>query len=145
MALSLDCGYLYYGAHADDAAGNAYPDCTDAFYNAMGTALYEGSGYELKLEAPFIHSNKSDVVREGLRLQVPYELTWSCYEGGGRPCSHCGTCIDRIEAFQSQWYGGSCVIVLHEYIKLNGLLLSSADSPRGFVRGKTIKFTRIMW
>ena len=101
LALSLDCGYLYYGAHADDAAGNAYPDCTDAFYNAMGTALYEGSGYELKLEAPFIHSNKSDVVREGLRLQVPYELTWSCYEGGERPCGHCGTCIDRIEAFRA--------------------------------------------
>ena len=101
LALSLDCGYLYYGAHADDAAGNAYPDCTDAFYNAMGTALYEVSGYELKLEAPFIHSNKSDVVREGLRLQVPYELTWSCYEGGERPCGHCGTCIDRIEAFRA--------------------------------------------
>ena len=36
LALSLDCGYIYYGAHADDAAGNAYPDCTETFYTSMG-------------------------------------------------------------------------------------------------------------
>ena len=99
MALSLDCGYVYYGAHADDAAGNAYPDCTEAFYTAMGTAIFEGTGKDLTLEAPFINSFKKDIVKEGLRLGVPYELTWSCYEGGDKPCGLCGTCIDRAEAF----------------------------------------------
>lgn len=99
MALSLDCGYIYYGAHADDAAGNAYPDCTEAFYQSMGTAIFEGTGKMLSLDAPFIKSFKKDIVKEGLRLQVPYELTWSCYEGGQKPCGQCGTCIDRAEAF----------------------------------------------
>ena len=42
---------------------------------------------------------KADVVREGLRLHVPYALTWSCYEGGDKPCGVCGTCRDRLAAF----------------------------------------------
>ena len=43
--------------------------------------------------------NKSQVVQEGLRLHVPYHLTWSCYEGGDTPCHTCGTCRDREQAF----------------------------------------------
>jgi 7-cyano-7-deazaguanine synthase len=101
LALSLDCGYIYYGAHSDDAAGNAYPDCTEQFYKSMGDAIFEGSGKECSLEAPFINANKADIVKEGLRLNVPYHLTWSCYEGGDKPCGHCGTCIDRAKAFHA--------------------------------------------
>ncbi len=99
VALSKDCDVLYYGAHHDDAAGNAYPDCSDEFYRAMDEALRAGSGGTLRLKAPFIAWTKADVVREGLRLHVPYELTWSCYEGGEKPCGKCGTCRDRAQAF----------------------------------------------
>ena len=48
-----------------------------------------------------IRMNKAGVVREGLRLGVPFEMTWSCYEGGERPCHRCGTCIDRENAFKA--------------------------------------------
>ncbi len=99
LALSLEASYIFYGAHSDDAAGNAYPDCSPAFYQAMSDSIYEGSGKQLTLEAPFINLTKADVVKEGLRLGVPYELTWSCYEGQDRPCGKCGTCLDRAEAF----------------------------------------------
>ncbi|HIV67836.1 MAG TPA: 7-cyano-7-deazaguanine synthase QueC [Candidatus Butyricicoccus stercorigallinarum] len=99
IALSKDCSVIYYGAHSDDAAGNAYPDCSSAFNNAMRDAIYIGSGGQLTIEAPFVHATKADVVREGLRLGVPYALTWSCYEGGNRPCGKCGTCRDRAAAF----------------------------------------------
>lgn len=99
LALSKGCAYVYYGAHHDDAAGNAYPDCSSAFFDSMARAVYEGSGRMLRLEAPFISWNKARVIKEGLRLGVPYELTWSCYEGGERPCGKCGTCIDRQKAF----------------------------------------------
>lgn len=99
IALSKDCSVLYYGAHSDDAAGNAYPDCSDAFNNAMRDAIEIGSGNQLTIEAPFVNWTKAEVVREGLRLGVPYELTWSCYEGGARPCGVCGTCRDRAAAF----------------------------------------------
>ncbi len=100
IAISKECGVIYYGAHSDDAAGNAYPDCSEVFNNAMNTAIYEGSGRQLKIEAPFVGMTKADVVKMGLELGVPYELTWSCYEGGEKPCGTCGTCIDRAKAFE---------------------------------------------
>lgn len=100
MAISKGCSVILYGAHADDAAGSAYPDCSEAFVNAMAAAVYEGSGKILRLEAPFVRVSKAEVVREGLELGVPYELSWSCYEGGDKPCGRCGTCIDRAEAFR---------------------------------------------
>lgn len=99
IALSKDCSVIYYGAHSDDAAGNAYPDCSDAFNKAIGDAIYIGSGNQLRVEAPFVTKTKAEIVKIGLDLKVPYELTWSCYEGKDRPCGTCGTCIDRAQAF----------------------------------------------
>jgi len=99
VALSKECSCVFYGAHRDDAAGAAYPDCSETFYQAINTAIYEGSGRRLRVEAPFAGSSKTQVLEEGLRLKVPYELTWSCYAGREQPCGVCGTCIDRREAF----------------------------------------------
>lgn len=99
-AQSIGATVIYYGAHADDAAGRAYPDCTPEFLDHMNQAIYEGTGRELKVEAPFINENKASIIKKGLELKVPYELTWSCYEGGIVPCGCCGTCIDRIKAFE---------------------------------------------
>ncbi|MEE5991948.1 MAG: 7-cyano-7-deazaguanine synthase QueC [Oscillospiraceae bacterium] len=99
IALSNDCSVIYYGAHADDSAGNAYPDCSQAFNEAMNSAIFIGSGEQLRIEAPFVAKTKADVVREGIRLKAPYHLTWSCYEGGEKPCGCCGTCLDRAKAF----------------------------------------------
>lgn len=100
IALSKGCGKIMYGAHADDSAGNAYPDCSKAFNDAMNKAVYEGSGKQLVVEAPFVELNKAQVVKKGLEIGVPYHLTWSCYEGGNKPCGKCGTCIDRERAFE---------------------------------------------
>lgn len=99
IALSKNCNLIYYGAHKDDAAGNAYPDCSEIFNNAMNQAIYEGSGHQLQIEAPFVNKSKADIVKIGLYLNVPYHLTWSCYEGNDKPCGKCGTCLDRQEAF----------------------------------------------
>lgn len=100
IALSHGCSKIMYGAHADDAAGAAYPDCSLDFVNAMNQAIYLGSGNQLTIEAPFVSLTKADVVKKGLELGVPYALTWSCYEGGEKPCGKCGTCIDRQKAFE---------------------------------------------
>lgn len=99
VALSKDCTVLMYGAHSDDAAGNAYPDCSREFVDAMNSAIYEGSGKQLRIDAPFAGMNKAAVVAAGKALGVPYEITWSCYEGGDEPCRECGTCRDRRAAF----------------------------------------------
>ena len=101
VALSKGCSVIYYGAHHDDAAGNAYPDCSEEFVNAMNRSVEEGTGGALRIEAPFVRWNKAQIVKEGLRLRVPYELTWSCYEGGDKPCGKCGTCLDRLRAFEA--------------------------------------------
>ncbi len=100
IALSNGCEVIYYGAHSDDACLNAYPDTSIEFNEAINKAIYLGSGKALKVEAPFINLTKADVVRIGTELKVPYELTWSCYEGKNKPCGKCATCIDRIKAFK---------------------------------------------
>lgn len=100
IALSKECEIIYYGTHSDDVAGDAYPDCSTAFNDAINKAIYEGSGRQLRVEAPFLNLNKADVVKKGLELEVPFELTWSCYEGGEKPCGACATCIDRAKAFE---------------------------------------------
>ncbi len=101
IALSYGCSEIFYGAHSDDAAGNAYPDCSSDFNDAMNRAVFLGSGQQLRVTAPFIGMNKAQVVRKGLELKVPYEKTWSCYEGSDRPCGKCGTCRDRLAAFRA--------------------------------------------
>ncbi|MBO5489252.1 MAG: 7-cyano-7-deazaguanine synthase QueC [Eubacterium sp.] len=101
VALSKDCSVIYYGAHADDSAGFAYPDCSPEFHKAINEAIWEGSGHQLNVEAPFVNKSKAEVVKKGLELGVPYELTWSCYQGGHKPCGKCGTCIDRAAAFEA--------------------------------------------
>ncbi|MCR4693771.1 MAG: 7-cyano-7-deazaguanine synthase QueC [Pseudobutyrivibrio sp.] len=100
IALSHGCSEIYYGAHADDAAGNAYPDTSLAFNKAISEAIYIGSGNELKIVAPFIDKTKAQVVAMGTEIGVPFELTWSCYEGHEKACGVCGTCRDRIAAFE---------------------------------------------
>lgn len=100
IAISEGASRVYYGAHADDAAGSAYPDCSQQFAEAMNNAMYEGSGKTVRLMSPLIGLNKTEVVRLGLGLGAPYKLTWSCYEGGEKPCGECGTCIDRARAFR---------------------------------------------
>ena len=94
-----DEAYLYIGAHADDAAGDAYADCSEAFINAMNEAVETGTYGKCRIEAPLVKLTKSQVVAVGLALHVPYEFTWSCYEGGEKQCGTCGTCIDRKAAF----------------------------------------------
>lgn len=90
---------IYLGAHADDAAGEAYADCSEAFTDAIGSAISIGTYNKVHLIAPLVNLNKAGVVKWGLELGTPYELTWSCYNGGDTPCGKCGTCIDRAAAF----------------------------------------------
>lgn len=100
IGLSIGASEIIYGAHADDAAGAAYPDCSMEFVRKMDDAIKEGTAGQITVKAPYAKMNKAGVVRDGLLLGVPYELTWSCYEGGEKPCGKCGTCIDRAKAFE---------------------------------------------
>lgn len=102
LAMSLfpnDDVDIFIGVHADDAAGNAYADCSEAFTSTMNKAISIGTYGKFHVKAPLVNMNKATVVKTGLALGVPYSKTWSCYEGGETPCGQCGTCIDRAAAF----------------------------------------------
>jgi 7-cyano-7-deazaguanine synthase len=90
---------IWFGAHAEDAAGWAYPDCTPEFVGAMAAAIYIGSYHKVRLITPFVHSMKSEIIKKGDELDVPYYLTWSCYKGESLHCGTCPTCISRHESF----------------------------------------------
>lgn len=92
---------VWYGAHSDDAAGSAYADCSEEFADAMDKAINIGTYGNIHVVRPLIYMNKAQVVAEGLKLNVPYHLTWSCYHGRDRACTVCGTCQDRILAFKA--------------------------------------------
>ncbi len=95
-----DCE-IWYGAHADDAAGSAYADCSEEFAEAMDKAISIGTYGKIHVVRPLINLNKAGVVKLGLELNVPYQLTWSCYHGRDKACGVCGTCRDRLEAFKA--------------------------------------------
>jgi len=92
---------IYFGAHAEDAANWAYPDCTPEFIGAMASALWIGTYQKLRLVAPWTHMMKSEIIHRGARLGTPYYLTWSCYEGGELHCGTCSTCRARKDAFKA--------------------------------------------
>lgn len=99
FALSTKRDYLFYGAHSGDHA--IYPDCRPPFVNAMRQAFNLCDWNRVRLEAPYLKLNKTDILRIGLPLGVPYENTWSCYKGGEKPCGACGACTERAEAFRT--------------------------------------------
>ncbi len=104
IALQEGCSIIWYGAHADDAAGDAYPDCTPEFIEAMSNAIWKGSGQAVNMYGPWAKLNKAGVVAEGIvagMTQEDFQHTWSCYEGGDKPCGKCGTCIDRKAALEA--------------------------------------------
>ncbi len=106
IMLSIAAGYaeaheipeIFYAAHMNDSA--IYPDCRAEFVEAMKPAIRLATAWHpVELQAPFVNMTKAEIVKIGLELNVPYELTWSCYKGEEKPCRSCPTCIEREEAF----------------------------------------------
>jgi len=97
-ACAHDATHVVYGAHAGDHP--IYPDCRPEFVEAMWHACSVCWYEPIELEAPFIDKTKAEVVALGEALGVQWKYTWSCYEGGDIHCGRCGTCVERIEAFE---------------------------------------------
>lgn len=89
---------IFLGAHASDWA---YADCSKDFLNKMNEAVQAGTYGNISLVAPLADMTKTQVVARGIELKTPYQYTWSCYEGGKKPCGKCGSCIDRAAAFKA--------------------------------------------
>ncbi len=97
-AVKINAKDVFYAAHKSDYS--IYPDCRKEFIKALDTAVYLGNLWNpVEIKAPFVDMTKDEIIKLGLKLGVPYEYTWSCYEGKERPCLSCGTCLERTEAF----------------------------------------------
>ncbi|SLG40106.1 7-cyano-7-deazaguanine synthase [Mycobacteroides abscessus subsp. abscessus] len=96
IAASRGMTHVVTAVHAGDHA--IYADCRPEFINAISKAAELGCGVTVR--APFVHMSKAQIAAHGARLGVPYQLTWSCYEGDPTGhCGRCGTCVERAEAF----------------------------------------------
>lgn len=111
IMLSVAAGYaeaheipeIFYAAHKNDST--IYPDCRPEFVRALRPAIRLGTAWHpVELQAPFVDITKAEIVRMGIDLQVPYEMTWSCYKGEEKPCRTCPTCVEREEAFASNGF-----------------------------------------
>jgi 7-cyano-7-deazaguanine synthase len=96
-------GSIYIGANAIDYSG--YPDCRPPFLRAfervalLGTRDGVETGRAVRIRAPLLRLSKEGIVRLGERLRVPWRMTWSCYQGGRRPCGRCDACRLRARGF----------------------------------------------
>ncbi|MCK4846905.1 MAG: 7-cyano-7-deazaguanine synthase QueC [Deltaproteobacteria bacterium] len=97
----LKADSIYIGAVEADSSG--YPDCTREFFLAFQTAINTGTKPETKItiKMPLIDMTKAEIVRLGVELNAPLELTWSCYKDSEVPCGNCDSCLLRLRGFNT--------------------------------------------
>jgi 7-cyano-7-deazaguanine synthase len=89
---------VYIGAVEPDSSG--YPDCRPAYYKAFNEVVKTGTrDGRIEILTPLIARRKADIVRLGLELGAPFDLTWSCYSREDEACGVCDSCVLRLRAF----------------------------------------------
>lgn len=96
QAVSLKFDRVAMAVHAGDHT--IYPDCRPVFIKAMRSVSKIANYNKVDIYTPFLNIAKRDIARIGRKLDVPYELTWTCYKGLKKPCGKCGACVERAEA-----------------------------------------------
>lgn len=95
----LEAGKIYIGAVEQDSSG--YPDCRPAYYQAFNAVIKAGTKEgRIEIVTPLIAMRKSEIVRLGLELGAPFDLTWSCYSREDSACGVCASCVLRLRAFR---------------------------------------------
>jgi 7-cyano-7-deazaguanine synthase len=95
----LGAGEIYIGAVAEDSSG--YPDCRPEYYRVFQELIRVGTRPETRIEivTPVIGMKKNEIIRRGIDLGAPLQLTWSCYQGEEAACGVCDSCLLRLKAF----------------------------------------------
>lgn len=90
---------VYIGAVEPDSSG--YPDCRPEYYRAFNELVKAGTrDGAIQVVTPLIAMRKAEIVRLGLELNAPFDLTWSCYQREDRACGVCDSCVLRLHAFR---------------------------------------------
>ena len=96
----LDAKKVYIGAVEPDSSG--YPDCRPAYYEAFNAVVKAGTREgKIQIVTPLIAMRKAEIVRLGLELGAPFDLTWSCYSREDQACGVCDSCVLRLRAFEA--------------------------------------------
>jgi 7-cyano-7-deazaguanine synthase len=98
LAESLGVDDVYYGAQRHDMYG--YWDTTPTFLEQLNAVFALNRKTPVKINAPFVNYSKADILKIGLKLDLDYGQTWSCYEGADTACGTCPTCAERMAAFE---------------------------------------------
>jgi 7-cyano-7-deazaguanine synthase len=89
---------IFIGANVVDYSG--YPDCRPQFLMAFQLLIHKGArDSRIRVFAPLIHMTKAQILKKAIEFRVPVYLTWSCYQGGKKPCGVCDSCMIREKAF----------------------------------------------
>ena len=106
ILLSLAIGYavdigsnkVFYGAHSGDHA--IYPDCRPDFVHAMNRVAKLANYEPVDIVTPYLNGDKIEILADGLKMGLDYGKTWTCYNGREKACGKCGSCVERLEAFE---------------------------------------------
>jgi 7-cyano-7-deazaguanine synthase len=100
-AEALGAGYVVLGAVQSDRAG--YPDCRAEYIEALNGLVDAGTrpGTRIEVQAPLIAMGKEEIIRLGMTLGAPFELSWSCYGMEDQACGRCESCRTRLEGFRA--------------------------------------------
>ena len=92
---------IYIGAVAEDSSG--YPDCRPEYYEAFNRLIEVGTKPEtqIKIMTPVITLKKSEIIQQGIALNAPLQLSWSCYKAEDKACGECDSCALRLRGFQA--------------------------------------------
>lgn len=98
-AEAIKANFVYIGAVAEDSSG--YPDCRPEYYKVFQELIRVGTRPETQIEivTPVIAMKKNEIIRKGMELGAPLQLTWSCYQGEQEACGVCDSCLLRLKAF----------------------------------------------
>jgi len=99
IAESRGAGHIAVGIHSGDHA--IYPDCRPGFYKAFNGVCHHATEGKVEVVAPFLHTDKTGILKWGFRHDFPYHLTRTCYKDQRDPCGKCGACQERLEAFSN--------------------------------------------
>ena len=96
----LGASKIFIGAVAQDSSG--YPDCRPEYYEAFNRVIRVGTrAQDIEIVTPLIGMRKAEIVKLGLELGAPFDLTWSCYSREDRACGACESCVLRLRAFEA--------------------------------------------
>ena len=103
VAESIGADSIHIGVNAVDYSG--YPDCRPEFIEAFQRMADVGTktgveGRAPRIRTPILNMSKGEIVSAGTEMNVPWELTWSCYRGGEKACGRCDTCLHRLKGFR---------------------------------------------